>query len=320
MNDQRMSGRLTGVVAAALWLAVWLLQPAYADVLAVNGQKRTYTLVKPSGNNPLPLVIALHGNTQQGADLMERSTWPELARQQGFAVVFPDGLNRSWADGRYPAERAGAVPPEGTDDRAFLLTLTDQLILRGVVDPRRVYLVGVSNGGAMALTLACSDPQRFAAVASVIMLMTQGLSETCANRQPSPPLPILFMNGTDDPLVSFAGGQGRARHAVRGVWSFDQTLDFWRRFNACQEGDARLVQLPNKDAQDGSTVSRIESNCPKGTDVLAYRVNGGGHRMPGRSPDARFPKLVDKALGPQNHDIDGPEEIWAFFQRFSLVR
>ncbi|MCQ8897292.1 alpha/beta hydrolase-fold protein [Limnobacter humi] len=320
MQFQPIADRLVRLAACACWLFLWPLQSVHADVLEVNGQKRTFTLVKPNANKPAPLVMVLHGNTQQGADLMERSSWPELARREGFAVVFPDGLNGSWADGRYPAERAGTVPPTGTDDRAFLLALTDHLMLRGIADPRRVYLAGVSNGGAMALTLACSDPQRFTAVASVIMLMTQGLLDTCTDLQPNPPLPMLFMNGTEDPLVSFTGGQGRAGRAVRGAWSFEETLGFWRSFNGCQDGDARVVQLPNKDTRDASTVTRVESNCPNGTDVLAYRVNGGGHRTPGRSPDARFPKLVDKVLGPQNHDIDGPEEIWAFFQRFSLVR
>lgn len=49
---------------------------------------------------------------------------------------------------------------------------------------------------------------------------------------------------------------------------------------------------------------------------MLYRVNGGGHRMPGLAPDARFPKIAVRLLGPQNGDIDGAETIWWFFSQF----
>jgi polyhydroxybutyrate depolymerase len=49
---------------------------------------------------------------------------------------------------------------------------------------------------------------------------------------------------------------------------------------------------------------------------VLYRVNDGGHRMPGGFADARFPRMVNFLLGPQNQDIDGAETIWAFFKRF----
>jgi polyhydroxybutyrate depolymerase len=49
---------------------------------------------------------------------------------------------------------------------------------------------------------------------------------------------------------------------------------------------------------------------------VLYRIDGGGHRMPGRGSDARYPALVDPVLGFQNHDIDAPEEIWRFLRRF----
>jgi len=47
---------------------------------------------------------------------------------------------------------------------------------------------------------------------------------------------------------------------------------------------------------------------------VLYRVDRGGHRMPGSFPDARFVRVVDAILGPQNRDIDGAETIWAFFK------
>ena len=47
---------------------------------------------------PAPLVLVLHGNTQQGVDMQTRTSWPQLARREGIIAIFPDGLNRAWAD------------------------------------------------------------------------------------------------------------------------------------------------------------------------------------------------------------------------------
>jgi enamine deaminase RidA (YjgF/YER057c/UK114 family) len=82
--------------------------------------------------------------------------------------------------------------------------------------------------------------------------------------------------------------------------------------------DAAVTDLDDGDRADRSTVTRIESRCPAGRDVVLYRVNEGGHRMPG-APDARFPRLANAFLGPQNHDIDGAEIIWAFLQEVSVT-
>ena len=77
-----------------------------------------------------------------------------------------------------------------------------------------------------------------------------------------------------------------------------------------------MTDLDDSDKADQTTVTRISSRCPPGRDVVLYRVNDGGHRMPGSFPDARFTRLVNAFFGPQNHDIDGAEAIWAFFRKF----
>src|SRR5215469_12711097 len=94
------------------------------------------------------------------------------------------------------------------------------------------------------------------------------------------------------------------------------TIDFWRHVDGCEEQDAASSDLDDRDPDDQSTVTKISSKCPAGMDVLLYRVNDGGHRMPGNFPDTRFPRMVNYMLGPQNHDIDGAEVIWAFFKQF----
>lgn len=285
--------------------------PARGDVIDVKGVTRTYVAQLPA-RKPAPLVIVLHGKTQRGADMIARTAWPQVAKREGFAVVFPDGLNQAWADARTKAGPALRGPPPGTDDVAFIAKLVEKLVANGTADPKRVYVAGISNGGAMAMTLACARADLFAAAASVIMNLTDEAAVTC---HPSRPLPMLLMNGTADPLVPYEGGRGSSYFAADGFWSTEETLAFWRKLNGCEIDDAGVTDLPDRAPTDQSTVTRISSRCPRGHDVVLYRVNSGGHRMPGFSPDARFPKIAARLLGPQNSDVDGPETIWSFFSQ-----
>ena len=285
---------------------------ASADTIDVNGVKRSYTAQLPA-KKPAPLVVVLHGKTQRGADMVARTAWPQIAKREGFAVVFPDGLNHAWADARTKAGPALRGPPVGTDDVGFIAKLVEKLVANGTADPKRVYVAGVSNGGAMAMTLVCARADLFAASASVIMNLTDEAAVTC---HPSRPLPILLMNGTGDPLVPYEGGRGSSYFAADWFWSTEETLAFWRKLNGCDIDDGSVTELPDKAPADQSTVTRISSRCPKGHDVLLYRINHGGHRMPGFAPDARFPRVATGLLGPQNGDIDGAETIWSFFSQF----
>lgn len=286
--------------------------PARADTIDINGVTRTFIAMLPQ-TKPAPLVIVLHGKTQRGADMITRTAWPQVAKREGLAVVFPDGLNHAWADARTKAGPELRGPPTGTDDIAFIAKLVEKLVANGTADPKRVYVAGISNGGAMAMTLACARADLFAAAASVIMNLTDETAVTC---HPSRPRPMLIMNGTADPLVPYAGGRGSSYFAADGFWSTEETLAFWRKLNGCEIDDAEVTDLPDRTTADRSTVTRISSRCPRGHDVVLYRVNGGGHRMPGFAPDARFPKIAVRLLGPQNGDIDGAETVWSFFSQF----
>lgn len=285
---------------------------ASADTIDVNGVKRSYTVQLPA-KKPVPLVVVLHGKTQRGADMITRTAWPQIAKRESFAVVFPDGLNHAWADARTKAGPELRGPPPGTDDVAFIAKLVGKLVADGTADAKRIYVAGVSNGGAMVMTLVCARADLFAAGASVIMNLTDEAAVTC---HPSRPLPMLIMNGTADPLIPYEGGRGSSYFAADGFWSTEKTVAFWRELNGCDADDADVTDMPDKAPADQSTVTRITSRCPREHDVVLYRVNHGGHRMPGFAPDARFPRIASRLLGPQNGDIDGAETIWAFFSQF----
>lgn len=302
--------RLSGTAVAGAMM-VWACA-GLADTLDINGVARSYTVQLPA-ITPAPLVMVLHGNTQTGADMVARTSWPNVAKRGRFGVVFPDGLNRAWADLRPNANRAGRAPPDGTDDVGFIVKLIEKFVGDGTADPKRIYITGLSNGGAMTMTLVCARAELFAAAASVIFNLTNDMAAGC---HPVKPVPMLMINGTADPLIPYQGGRGTSRFAVPGFWSTEQTVAFWRRINGCEVKDAEVADLDHRDKSDPTTVTRFASRCPGGRDVVLYRINDGGHRMPGSFPDARFPRLVNFLLGPQNRDIDGAETIWDFFRKF----
>ena len=105
-------------------------------------------------------------------------------------------------------------------------------------DPKRIYVTGVSNGGAMTMTLVCERADLFAAAASVIMNFTDEFADAC---HPSRPVPMLMMNGTADPLIPYEGGRGTSRFAVDGFWSTEKTLALLAQAStAARNGDAAV--------------------------------------------------------------------------------
>ena len=219
---------------------VFCASAASAEQIKIGGVTRTFTAQLPD-TKPAPLVIALHGNTQTGADMMTRTSWPDVAKREHFAVVFPDGLNRAWADFRPNANRAGRAPPEGTDDIAFIVRLIEKFIADGTADPKRIYVTGVSNGGAMTMTLVCARADLFAAAASVIMNLTDESARAC---HPSRPVPMLMMNGTADPLIPYQGGRGTSRFADAGFLVDRKDVRFLAprqclRYAGCDRGRSR---------------------------------------------------------------------------------
>jgi poly(3-hydroxybutyrate) depolymerase len=174
-----------------------------------------------------------------------------------------------------------------------------------------------ASGLAVVLAIACC-----ACPALSDSIGINGVARTFTaqlpDKKPAPLVIVLHGNTqTGADMASRTSWPGIARREHFGVvWSTAKTLDFWRRANGCETQDANAINLDDRDRTDQTTVTRIESRCPPGRDVVLYRINNGGHRMPGAFPDARFPRMVNAFLGGQNRDIDGAVTIWGFFRKF----
>lgn len=162
----------------------------------------------------------------------------------------------------------------------------------------------------MANRLACDIPGKVAAVGIVIGLMPVNYVPQC---KPAAPVSVLIMNGTEDPIVPYDGGfvklfkGGRARGEDI---STDDTFAFWLKHAGFggKPADIKPEQLPDTDPKDETRVS-VQSYKGAQSEVVLYRVEGGGHTWPGGNQ-----YLFQKLVGRVSHDINATQVIWDFFK------
>jgi polyhydroxybutyrate depolymerase len=267
--------RVLLVAAAVAALAGSPPPPAAAasaeSTIIVGGRARSFLLEWPALQEPRPAIIILHG---AGGGIRPFADLPQRALDAGAVILVPRGIGGRWnffPPGRESEkerqffQQYGGIP----DDVGFLKELVADVVARGMADPRRIYVAGLSLGGVMALRMACTEAGLFAATAVLIAGMDETGGAEC---RPAKPLPLLVVNGTADQLVPYGGGQ-----TSRGdsVWPTERLAGFFRRLNGCPAGPIRsiAVQDPQRIEVESST------GCPGGAVVL-YRVVGGGHEVP----------------------------------------
>ena len=126
--------------------------------LTVDGVERTYYVYAPrtvDSAQPVPLLIVLHGGGGNGRQIMRFTGFNQVARDNGFIAVYPEGIDHHWNDGRVFRKA-----PTDTDDVAFISALIDQMAADYSIDSTRIYATGISNGGFMSYRLACDLSDR----------------------------------------------------------------------------------------------------------------------------------------------------------------
>lgn len=238
-----------------------------------------------------PLVLLLHGSTGDGSSALAMSGLARVAERHGFVVAAPNGgmiagNGYAWNVPGVPTV-TGKLPGKGDrDDVHYLLKAIDALVRRGLADPTRIYVTGISGGGRMASWLGCVAPNRIAAIAPVVGLRagrpsTQEPSQPeIRSCQPRRAVPVLAFAGDEDTTNPIAGGGARywgySMHAAEARWA---------SINHCH-GTLPTKWIDTLVYEEGYT------DCRDGADVVARITKGGGHRW-----------LADN------------EAMWAFFDQ-----
>jgi polyhydroxybutyrate depolymerase len=250
-----------------------------------------------------PLVLFLHGYGSRGDETV---LYLEADLQQAassFISIVPEGTRD--AEGR---QRWNTVLPQekGTvDDSAYLQSLISEVKSRWNVDSKRVYIVGISNGGFMAYRLACDTDGVFAGIVSIAGSMFANTS-LCQTRTP---VSVLQIHGTQDEIVPFVSQSSGNLGAL-------ESAQTWAQRNGCQANEEHLLSrdlmlqpfipgivLANgaytapsgpfiiNDEGQRETDEILWRSCAGGARVGLWRVNGASH-----VPDYSGKNLLGQAL------------------------
>ena len=233
----------------------------FPDGLTFGGIQRSYLVhVPPALEQPTGLVINLHGAGMTAAAQAAMTNYNAVADQHGFVVVYPDGIDLSWADGR------GASVPDrqGVDDVGFLVALADRLTQDFGIDRGKVFATGMSAGAFMANRLGCARADVFSAIAPVAGTLGSGFP--CAASQP---VSVLEIHGTADDVVPFNGGPMVGRGGPSDIVAAPAMAARWRELNGCP--------APVEDSPAPGIHRFTSAGCNGGTEVAFVQIDGGGH-------------------------------------------
>lgn len=209
-------------------------EPHRADyTVSIGGRDRVFRLYVPTGlgGRPAPLVLGLHSLYSDRRKAQALMGWERLADRDGFVVLHPQGSGHSWNAGRC----CGAAVREGVDDVRALVEMQRLAGQAHPVDPRRRYAAGFSNGGMMALALACARPD----VVAAVLVVGGGHLSPC---RPGRSVPVLQVHGTDDTVVPY-GGARYSDFLGTSVPPVSDTQRLWTAVNAPRAAPTRLVRI-----------------------------------------------------------------------------
>jgi len=197
-----------------------------------DGLERSFRVTAPpeSGDEPLPVLVALHGAGGSAVTLSYLTGFDRAATEGGFLLVEPNGTgpdagSRTWNAGNCCGTSIGAV-----DDVGFLEAMLDRVAKDYAIDPERVYLAGFSNGGMLAYRAACELGERIAGIAVVAATMNV---DDC----PAPAaVPVLAIHGGDDTVVPLAGGMSNYSDPRVEPWynrPVEEAVGFWADRDGC---------------------------------------------------------------------------------------
>jgi polyhydroxybutyrate depolymerase len=195
-------------------------------------------------------VVDLHG-LASGAKLQFASSgFADLAEQEGFIVIYPEGVGRSWNAGILCCVPASAMMVQDVD---FIVATVNNIKRLYNIDESRIYATGLSNGGAMVQRLGVEASDTFAAIVSYSQFLLVAPT-------PSSPMPLMEVHGYDDHIVPYDGGSLFP--------SALENFETWRDADGCT-GQPEQTLLNGDQSRDQCTTYH---SCAGGVEVTSCGV------------------------------------------------
>ncbi|MCK8520115.1 T9SS type A sorting domain-containing protein [Aquimarina sp. D1M17] len=272
-----------------LWLLTLLLftnsftfaQQVINATIQNDGRTRQYRLYVPASydaSKPAPLILNFHGFTNNIDIQYNQSDFRQLAEDNQFIFVTPQGLGGFFSGWAINNNFGG-----NEDDLGFSDALINKIQEDYNINEKRIYATGFSNGGFFSYRLACELSPRIAAVASVAGSMTRIWIDN-NQCQPQHPTAVLQITGTNDNVISINGNSNN-----------EPIIDVMEYWSAVNNGDPtpEIIQL------GGGSTRSIWDNGDNGVTAEFIRVQGKGHSWNGGN-------------------VNTSQEIWNFFSRFDI--
>ena len=224
-----------------------------------DGLERQYLIYIPNsynGQSKLPLMINFHGFGGEVNDHLAYTDMRSLADSENFILIYPQGSELGGYS-HWNAALNGGDNKSTVDDLGFVEALIN--LHSDIVNLKRVYAVGYSNGGMMSYALACYKSNLIAAIGSVSGSMLQ------TDCTPSHSIPLIKLHGTSDSVISYDGYSYYS--------SVESILGFWINFNKTSTSPVFETVDDN-----GTTIQKhLYDGGTNESSIEHYKILNGSH-------------------------------------------
>ncbi|MEO6548601.1 MAG: PHB depolymerase family esterase, partial [Ferruginibacter sp.] len=249
------------------------------DSVLIEKHYRSFSYYQPRHNiEDGSLMFVMHGSGGNSGDMINKTTSLEkMSSRDKLLVVYPDGYQHFWNECRKYA--TSAASKQNINENAFFTAMIQYFRNKYKIDRKKVFAAGFSGGGQMAYKLGATMPQQIRAITAIVANMPDSASCDCDLAGKA--LPVLIINGTEDNVNPYNGGEMFVNNASYGVVkSTENTLAYWSGL-AGYTGNPEKAQLPDTDTSDHKIIEKYFFRSPDKPTVSLLKVIGGKHDYPG---------------------------------------